>query len=248
MKIRSNISKYIRTLYNIKDVDFDGGKLVGKVTKQKVYKLADKIYSEITDDINDVKYRLALNIFSLAYIMTPVDTGNLRNSAYIKRRESGYIVGYDERKADYCLYVHEIGLYKHKAPTRYKYLEEAAIRTVSTFKRKNGALGFSVKMTYAPLAVYIGIDDVPGSFDIEKLAGVKNKKNSKKLINKFKNDFLDYIYDDDTSELGFGMYDFDNFEAFVNHYSDLEGLLTLDEEFDFIIGHWIDRNRRELIK
>lgn len=68
------------------------------------------------------------------------------------------------------------------------------------------------------------------------------------MINKFKNDFLDYIYDDDTSELGFGMYDFDNFEAFVNHYSDLEGLLTLDEEFDFIIGHWIDRNRRDLIK
>lgn len=91
MKIRSNISKYIRTLYNIKDVDFDGGKLVGKVTRQKVYKLADQIFGEIADDINDVKYRLALNIFSLAYIMTPVDTGNLRNSAYIKRRSPGIL-------------------------------------------------------------------------------------------------------------------------------------------------------------
>ena len=83
----------------------------------------------VTDDtmnfkavIQDVTTIGAL-IMKRAIEYTPVKTGELRKSIYIKSVGSGIAIGYSK---DYAIYVHEIGFYNHASPTQYKFLEEAA--------------------------------------------------------------------------------------------------------------------------
>lgn len=70
-------------------------------------------------------WRAAMMIKRYSMQLTPVDTGNLKGSAYTQaitiRRSPAIEIGYT---AAYALYVHEIDR-THKSPTQWKFLETA---------------------------------------------------------------------------------------------------------------------------
>jgi len=64
--------------------------------------------------------------------ITPVDTGNLRNSAYTNFRKTGFdttaLVAY---AANYSIFVHEITTSRHAAGTSAKFLEKTYKRMIN---------------------------------------------------------------------------------------------------------------------
>ena len=122
----------------------------------------------------DTEYMIASLIMKKAIEYTPYKTGRLRDSIYMEPLEQGIKIGY---KADYAIYVHEIGFYQHKEPTRYKFLEDAAYEVALETETP-----YRVSISYEPLAVYI---NVPGQgVDLFK---IKDKeRENKKLENKTK--------------------------------------------------------------
>jgi hypothetical protein len=93
-------------------------------------------------------------IYKLVKLWTPVDTGNLLKSFY----RSGSSLGFT---APYAVYVHENSNALHKPPTRYKFLEDAAIMGAT----ECGFIG-RITITYEPLTIYL--NSVTGSVIYEK--------------------------------------------------------------------------------
>lgn len=76
-------------------------------------------------------------------LWTPQKTGNLLKSFYRSGNTLGFLV-------PYAVYVHENSNALHKPPTRYKFLEDAAIMGAT----ESGFIG-RISITYEPLAIYI---------------------------------------------------------------------------------------------
>lgn len=92
----------------------------------------------LNHEIDLVINKLAVDILAKALRYVPVDTGRLRDSAYIKKRGGVVAVGFN---CDYAIYVHEIAYNRHKKPTRYKFLEDAVYESISSLmKRLSGSL------------------------------------------------------------------------------------------------------------
>ena len=133
----------------------------------------NKFIQELNKE-HDTVYMLASLIMKKAIEYTPYKTGRLRDSIYMEPLEQGIKIGY---KADYAIYVHEIGFYQHKAPTQYKFLEEAAYEVALEYQTN-----YRISISYEPLAVYINVPEL--GIDLFK---VKDKeKENKKLENKAK--------------------------------------------------------------
>ena len=111
-------------------------------------KTKSKFMQEL-DIKHDTEYMIASLIMKKAIEYTPYKTGRLRDSIYMEPLEQGIKIGY---KADYAIYVHEIGFYQHKEPTRYKFLEDAAYEVALEHKTN-----YRISISYEPLAVYINI-------------------------------------------------------------------------------------------
>lgn len=109
--------------------------------------------------LDNIKFDIAYSIYKRAIYYVPVDTGRLRNSAYIKKYEDGFVVGFD---TPYAIYVHEIGKNEHKYPTRYKFLEDAAFE-VGNESTKDLGLYINLNMCYDPLCVFIGVSNIQDS-------------------------------------------------------------------------------------
>lgn len=173
---------------------------------------------------------VAFRILRRAIYYTPVDTGKLRDSIYIKPYGTGYEIGYT---ADYAIYVHEIGFNMHQAPTQYKFLEDAASEIMEEYFADTGDI-LDIKIEYDPLRVFVGVDKAPG----QNLGYVKIKQatsNTLDTYNRLLNDF--YNFDINTaseSEISYynKMNDFFNYYRYNKHYSDWA-----------IIREWADRNR-----
>ena len=80
-------------------------------------------------------YQEAELIMSESVKITPVDTGALRGTAHVKLPEfTGENVrinfGFGGPAAPYAVDVHENPIYRHKAPTTYKFLEGPALLAV----------------------------------------------------------------------------------------------------------------------
>jgi len=77
-------------------------------------------------------WEAALKIKADALPLTPIDIGNLRQSAYVEMLDgpSGPVaeIGYT---AAYAVYVHERLELAHKSPTQAKFLEEALKRNAA---------------------------------------------------------------------------------------------------------------------
>lgn len=106
----------------------------------QVKALTDELLS-IIDQFEEVTEDIMLEVleptFEKAKYYTPVDTRELVESAYLEkasfrgkpRVEMGFARGGFPR---YAVYVHEIPEYRHEAPTRYKFLEQALKEDLSS--------------------------------------------------------------------------------------------------------------------
>ena len=78
---------------------------------------------------------IANMILNLSQTYVPVDTGTLKRSGHIEKGTDGVIrVVYD---CPYATLVHEIIDYHHEAPTRSKFLEEAAYDVLALVQSGN---------------------------------------------------------------------------------------------------------------
>lgn len=118
----------------------------------------------------------ASEIYDRSYEYTPEDTGRLRDSQYINTDSEEYIeIGYSSSKCDYAIYVHEMPLVNHEAPTRYKFLEDAAYEVYGEYLARYG-VAIPIKIQYKPdLRVFIGSYYSPGQLL------TKVKKNEKRV-------------------------------------------------------------------
>ena len=105
-------------------------------------------------------YKVAIDVYERASEYTPVDTGTLKSSIYIKQYDQGFEIGYD---CEYAIYVHEISFNQHEPPTQYKFLEDAAYEVQNEY-RDVLDLDIVMKMEYNPLRLFIGVPDAPGQF------------------------------------------------------------------------------------
>lgn len=177
------------------------------------------------DVIQDVTTIGAL-IMKRAIEYTPVKTGELRRSIYIKNVGSGIAIGYSK---DYAIYVHEIGFYQHKIPTQYKFLEDAAFEVALETDTP-----YRISISYDPLEVYVNVPNMGAELINIKAKGNVNRLASRK--NKVWNDFINY--DVNTASEEDKLYH-NKMEQFFNywrtrHYGDW-----------CILDEWQDRNRHK---
>lgn len=111
----------------------------------------NKVFGDNVKDKSTMMVYVSM-IIELTLKYTPVDTGHLISTLYIKDYtnkdgERATEIGFD---CDYAKYVHEIGFFYHEPPTRYKFLETAALETAERF-----GLIYSLSMSYSPLRLFI---------------------------------------------------------------------------------------------
>lgn len=185
------------------------------------------------DDVLDETYEMAaFNILRKALYYTPVDTGNLRDSSYIKPYKRGYEVGYT---ADYAIHVHEIGFNRHEYPTRYKFLEDAAYETLEEYYAETGDL-LDIKIQYDPLRVFVGVKDAPGqNISSVRIGPIDSNKIAayRRLLNVFNNFDVNTAAADDIAY-------YNKMKAFFDYYKKHRKYQDMD-----IIMEWMDRQRHE---
>lgn len=182
---------------------------------------------------SNVKAIIAYKIMQRAIYYTPVDTGKLRDSVYIKPYEDGYEIGYT---CDYAIYVHEIGVNYHKYPTQYKYLEDAAFEILNEYKADTN-IELNITMEYSPLRAFVGVTKSPG----ESLTGIKANEqmlNKPETYEKLLNDFMNFDY-------------YAGSDADKAYYSKLNDFFTYYENYRHmstipILREWLDRTRHKL--
>lgn len=121
-------------------------------------------------------------IMKRAIEYTPIKTGELRRSIYIKNIGSGIAIGYSK---DYAIYVHEIGFYYHESPTKYKFLEDAAFEVALETNTP-----YRISISYDPLEVYVNVPNLGAD-----LVTIKAREKVNRLIstrNKVWQDFINY--------------------------------------------------------
>lgn len=187
MKLGLNKSALIRNLKTTIE-EQEVSKEVNKFEARELQRLVSK---EL-DTFTLVKMKIAELVFKEAFRLTPMKTGNLRKSMYVRPYKDGYVVGYD---AEYAVYVHEIGFYTHKPPTQYKFLEDAGYNVYSSMRKQASQLGITLNMEYEPLRLFIGVTKAPGK------SLMKIKKNEKWLLkNMSPVEFLTYLVEGDLGD------------------------------------------------
>lgn len=176
-------------------------------------------------DNSDMYAVVAFSIMKRSLNYTPVDTGALRKSIYVKKVSDYYEVGYT---ASYAPYVHEIIDNYHNPPTKAKFLEDAAFEIMTEY----GEIGtyINVSIEYDPLRVYIGGGKLPGASLIEVKQKEKENRNSeamKELLDYFSVENHDEIYNE-------------KMEAFFYYYYTVR-----KKKFWDIADLWADRNRHD---
>lgn len=169
---------------------------------------------------------IGAKIMQRAIKYTPVKTGALRNSIYLRRIGLGVAIVYDSK---YALYVHEIGFYNHKHPTRYKFLEEAALEIALETDTS-----YRISISYSPLAVYVNIPGMGADIVSIKINEINNKKQSSK--DKAWNDYINY--DDDIASDDERLYNDKMKQFFEYWHNKRQGDMWILEE-------WQDRNRHD---
>lgn len=72
--------------------------------KRQIDAIADNLQKQIEQAIKPLEKEVAEEILKEAKKNCPVDTGNLKNSGYVRKQGDGYTVGFG---ADYAMVVHE---------------------------------------------------------------------------------------------------------------------------------------------
>lgn len=94
-------------------------------------------HNEVGDKIIEKEMKrlqaAAMEIKGESQALCPVDTGTLRNSAYINDLDNGYEIGYGGAASDYALEQHENLQYYHPVG-QAKFLEMAFINVTNSWK------------------------------------------------------------------------------------------------------------------
>lgn len=138
----------------------------------------------LNNEIDLVINKLAVDILAKALRYVPVDTGRLRDSAYIKKRGDVVAVGFN---CPYAIYVHEVAYNRHKKPTRYKFLEDATYEVMSKYIRR--------------LKSGVQLIDVAFQFNDEGIAVLIDRRHQKKNKMSYisvKNQYKKYRDNDDS--------------------------------------------------
>jgi hypothetical protein len=165
-------------------------------------------------------------IMKRAIKYTPVKTGELRKSIYIKNIGSGVAIGYSK---DYAIYVHEIGFYYHKSPTKYKFLEDAAFEVALETNTP-----YRISISYDPLEVYVNVPNLGAD-----LVTIKAREKVNRLISRKNKVWQDFInYDDSKATESEKLYH-EKMEQFFNYWR------ALGYGDWWILDEWQDRNRHD---
>lgn len=198
----------------------------------------DTVGDSDTLDPDDIYAQIATYTLDKLLKYIPVNTGNLKSAIKITKYKNGFTIYIDDKIAPYAKYVHEIPFYEHKYPQRYKFLEDAAVETINEYITEIGFIP-SVKITYDPLCLYIGVSDAPGT----ELAYISQKQ---KYIN---NQIQSYIHD------------FENIDSIINsikqndskklkaYYTRLNNYKTywhnrMHNNLDLVIHGWMEKEAR----
>lgn len=117
----------------------------------------------------------AYEIYKRTLRLVPVKTGDLRNSAYIRKIGIGYEIGFTEY---YAIFVHERLELKHKEPTQAKFLEDPA--TAVMYELENEV---DIGIQYQPeLKVFIGLNKGTSLMDVtDETAYLEWKENEEEI-------------------------------------------------------------------
>lgn len=216
--IRSIVPDYVYKYYLNRSENTD----LVNLSNIDLNEIRNREYKELQQSYYDI----ASVIMEKASKYTPYVTGKLLNSMYFRKYGDGMVVGYG---ADYATYVHEIGFYRHAEPTRYKFLEDAAIEAIV-----ENNTDVPVTITYDPLAVYIGVPSIGSSVVDVRLSELRNKNkiNKEDLYNDFVN------FDPEHSDMRTIAY-MNKMYQFIKYW-ELRGYDT-----DMVLNQWIDRNRHK---
>jgi len=163
-------------------------------------------------------------IMKRAIEYTPVKTGELRKSIYIKNIGSGIAIGYSK---DYAIYVHEIGFYYHKSPTKYKFLEDAAFEVALETNTP-----YRISISYDPLEVYVNVPNLGAD-----LVTIKAREKVSRLVSRKNKVWQDFInYDASKATESEKLYH-EKMEQFFNYWR------TRGYGDWAILDEWQDRNR-----
>lgn len=178
---------------------------------------------------------LAFNILRRSLYYTPVKTGTLRDSIYIKKYGKAYEIGYT---AEYAVYVHEIEYNRHNYPWQYKFLEDAAFEVLEDYFNATKTL-IPMTIQYNPLRVFIGEEDTPG----ESLINIKwTSKQTRGNVAYYKNLLNNFLnFDPDTAS--------DSDRAYYNKMKDFFDFYRSSRKLGdwAIIDYWVDRNRHGFV-
>lgn len=181
------------------------------------------------ESCKDIAYEILIR--SLYYC--PIDTGALKKSSYIENTNDGFKVGYT---IDYAHYVHELLNNAHYAPTRAKYLEDAAI---DIWNHNNELwtdedIPISIYISYYPL--YIIVSSEPISDDsVELLVSnfdiIMSNRDDLYVDDEYTDEDDEYLEvdDEDEEEDLTGMEIIDDFE---DDYEDEHAESTEDYDYD----------------
>lgn len=165
-------------------------------------------------------------IMKRAIKYTPVKTGELRKSIYIKNIGSGIAIGYSK---DYAIYVHEIGFYYHKSPTKYKFLEDAAFEVALETNTP-----YRISISYDPLEVYVNVPNLGAD-----LVTIKAREKVNRLISRKNKIWQDFInYDASKATESEKLYH-EKMKQFFNYWR------ALGYGDWWILDEWQDRNRHD---
>lgn len=199
-----------------------GGIALNDYTPQPGVKDDTMNFKEVIQDVTTI----GALIMKRAIEYTPVKTGELRKSIYIKSVGSGIAIGYSK---DYAIYVHEIGFYNHASPTQYKFLEEAAFEVALETDTP-----YRIAISYDPLEVYVNVPNMGA-----ELINIKAKEKVNKLIARKNKVWSDYVnYDDNTASESDKLYH-NKMEQFFNYWR------TRRYGDWWIMDEWQDRNRHD---
>lgn len=113
---------------------------------------------------------LGMRILARAMYYTPVDKGKLKRSYSIDWCDSQHSAVKIVNTCEYSHHVHEIAFYSHKYPTRYKFLEQAALEVA-----QDSGTDIPIKFSLEPghISVYIG--DYDKGVSVVDLNNTKNR-------------------------------------------------------------------------
>lgn len=187
----------------------------------------------------ELKVTIAYAIWMRSQYYCPVDTGYMKQTSTIKPYNGGFEILYP---ASYATYVHEIPYYNHDRPTRYKFLEEAAIEIASQYLQ-DYKYKVSLKINYYPLALYVGCKTNIGE-DLWKIRDKEQKMDELPYLQMIMNKYLN---DQSLESFGFNKNDEEFLDNYITWWSDWNEKYNREISFEQLVYDWMHRERHKVV-